>query len=148
MQWAVHGLNLTRYINLSKYKALLLVCDEQQAKDMSEPEDQDYYGMGARSARFTLNLVIALVYCSLCPIILVVTLVNFLIAKVVYGYLLVFAETPKCDLGGVFWVTALTQIQKCLFIYIALMLGVLYNRAASHGPTLLVLPCLFYMARQ
>jgi hypothetical protein len=147
MQWAVHGLNLTRYINLSKYKALLLVCDEQQAKDMSEPEDQDYYGMGARSARFTLNLVIALVYCSLCPLITVITGINFVICKVVYGYLLVFAEMPKPDLGGVFWVSQLRHAQHGLFIYIMLMIGVLSSRAATLGPTIVAAPALLYCMR-
>jgi len=148
MQWVVHGLSLVRYINLMKFKALCALCEEQRAKELAEPEDQDYYGMGGRSARFTLNLVIALVYCSLCPLITVVTGINFLIAKVVFSYLLVFAEGRKSDLGGVFWVTQLTQVQKGLFIYIALMLGVLASRAATMGPCLVVAPALLYMARQ
>merc|ERR1719198_1812375 len=107
-------MNLTRYINWAKFKALCVVCEEERAKELSEPEDQDYYGMGARSARFTLNLVIALVYCSLCPLITVVTGINFLITKLIFGYLLVFAEGKKPDLGGVFWVTSLTQVMKGL----------------------------------
>lgn len=147
MQWVVHGMNLTRYISLSKFKALCLVCEEPRAKELSEPEDQDYYGMGARSARFTMNLVIALVYCSLCPIITVFTGINFAICRVVYGYLLVFAEGRKPDLGGHFWVTQLKHVQYGLFIYVMLMVGVLSSRAATLGPTVVTAPALVYLAR-
>jgi len=148
MQYIVHGMGLTRYINLMKFKAFSAICDEQRARELAEPEDQDFYGMGARSARFTLNLVIALVYCSLCPLITVVTWINFLLARLVFSYLLVFAEDRKSDLGGVFWVTQLTQVLKGLFIYVMLMVGVLSQRSASVGPTLLAAPALLYMARQ
>jgi len=147
MQWFIHGLNLTRYINLSKFKALSVIVEEQRAKELSEPEDQDYYGMGARSARFTLNLVIALVYCSLCPLITVITGINFLICRVVYGYLLVFAEDRKPDLGGHFWVTQLQHVQYGLCIYVVLMVGVLSSRAATLGPTVVAAPAFIYLVR-
>jgi len=147
MQWTIHGLNLTRYVNLFKFKALATILEEDRAKELSEPEDQDYYGIGGRSARFTLNLVIALVYCSLCPLITVVTGINFLICRVIYSYLIVFAEGPKPDLGGHFWVTQLRHVMYGLMIYILLMLGILSNRAASIGPTVVVVPTLLYMAR-
>jgi hypothetical protein len=147
MQWVVHAMNLTRYINLLKFKALCLTCEEQRAKELSEPEDQDYYGMGARSARFTFNLVVALVYCSLCPLITVVTGVNFVICRVVYGYLLVFAEGRKPDLGGAFWVTQLKHIQCGLFLYVFLMVGVLSSRAATIGPTVVVAPAFIFLMR-
>jgi hypothetical protein len=148
MQWLVHGMNLIRYVQLAKFKMFSAICDEAKAKELAEPEDQDFYGMGGRSARFTLNLVICLTYCSLSPLICFVTFINFIVCKIVYSYLLVFAETPKTDLGGAFFVTSLVQVQKGLFIYISLMLGVLYYRAASHYPAMIVAPCMLYMARQ
>merc|ERR1719498_2224735 len=49
MQWLVHGMNLTRYVQLMKFKMFGAIMDEDKAKQMAEPEDQDYYGMGARS---------------------------------------------------------------------------------------------------
>jgi hypothetical protein len=148
MQWVTHGLNLTRYVNLFKFKAFSSIFEEQRAKELSEPEDQDYYGIGGRSARFTINLVIALVYCSLCPLITVVTGINFVICKVVYSYLLVFAEGKKPDLGGHFWVAQLRHVQHGLFIYVVLMVGVLSQRAASYGPTVAASAALLYLARQ
>jgi len=147
MQWVTHAMNLTRYINFMKFKAFSAILDEDQAKELSEPEDQDYYGMGGRSARFTLNLVIALVYCSLCPLITVVTGINFLICRVVYTYLLVFAESRKPDLGGHFWVTQLVHVQYGLLLYVALMVGVLTSRGATHGPAIVTAPALFYVFR-
>lgn len=145
MQWMVHGMNLTRYMNFIKFKAFSAVFDEQRAKELSEPEDQDYYGMGGRSARFSLVLSVALVYCSLAPLIAVLTAINFLLCRVIYGYLLVFAETPKPDLGGVFWVAQLKHIQLILFIYVMLMIGVLSQRAETYGPAIVVCPALFFV---
>lgn len=144
-QCIVHVLNLCRYMNLVKFKAFYTVFSEDRAKELSEPEDQDYYGIGARSARHTINLVIAIVYCSLCPLITVLTGINFLIGRVVYSYLIVFAETRKPDLGGHFWVQSLRHIQHGLLLYVTLMIGVLSNRALSFGPTVVVAPALVYV---
>jgi hypothetical protein len=147
IQWVLHALNLTRYIQLSKFKALSVICEEERAKELSEPEDQDYYGIGARSARFTLILVIGLVYCSFCPLITVIACINFVICKVVYGYLLVFAETRKPDLGGVFWVTQLDHVWFGLFLYCCVMFGVLLLRAATVGPAIVAGTSIIYLVR-
>ena len=40
---------------------------EEDALKMTEPEDQDYYGIGSHSARFTINMVLGIVYGTLCP---------------------------------------------------------------------------------
>jgi hypothetical protein len=144
-QWVVHGMNLTRYMNLMKFKAFLAVFPEERAKELSEPEDQDYYGLGARHARHTINLAIALLYSSLCPLITVLACINFVIGKVIYTYLVVFAETRKPDLGGVFWVSTLRHIQQILLLYVILMIGVLFNRALSYGPVVVVAPALIFV---
>lgn len=147
LQWVLHLMNLTRYINFFKFKGLSAICEEERAKELSEPEDQDYYGIGGRSARFAINLVMALMYSNLCPLISVVALINFLICKVVYGYLLVFAESVKPDLGGHFWVTQLRQIQAGLLLYVLLMLGILSSRSPSFGPTVVAAPALLFVLR-
>merc|ERR1712227_977154 len=102
---------------------------------MCEPEDQDYYGMGSRSARFSLLLVVALVFCSLTPLITVLAFINFALCRVFYMHLFVFAETRKPDLGGVFWCTMLRHVLQGLFLYIALMTGVLAERASTWVPS-------------
>merc|ERR1719323_2372673 len=100
--WGTLALNLTRYFNVFKFLTLSSVCREERARELAEPEDQDWYGFGGRSARFTESMVIGLLFCSLSPLIILLTLVNFAICRAVYGYLLVFAETRKSDLGGYF----------------------------------------------
>jgi hypothetical protein len=144
IQWVTHAINLTRYMNLVKFKFFGTICEEKRAKELSEPEDQDYYGMGSRHARFTLNTVIALVYCSLCPLITVVTCVNFVICKVIYSYLLYFAEIKKPDLGGHFWVNTLKHTQVGLMIYVVLMMGIMAERAPGYAPAAFLTPALCY----
>mmetsp|Transcript_734 Transcript_734/g.1374 ORF Transcript_734/g.1374 Transcript_734/m.1374 type:complete len:782 (-) Transcript_734:114-2459(-) len=145
LQWAAHFSNLTRSVQLFKYLFFVRLYEPAQAKDMAEPEDQDYYGIGGRSARFSLVLSIALVYCSLCPLVTVLAGINFGICRIFYGYLLVFAEKPKPDLGGVFWVAQLKHIQHILIIYVILMVGVLSQRAENWGPAVVVTPALIFL---
>lgn len=139
------GLALTRYVQLIKFKIYHVLVGRQRAIEMCEPEDQDFYGIGARSAREALDLVIAIVFSSLCPLIALVTSVRFCFARLVYGYLLVFAEQKKADLGGPFFVELLWQVQCGLVIYICLMCGVLLRRAGRTGPLLIILPALPYV---
>mmetsp|Transcript_77288 Transcript_77288/g.250152 ORF Transcript_77288/g.250152 Transcript_77288/m.250152 type:complete len:1162 (-) Transcript_77288:249-3734(-) len=134
VQWGVQALNLTRYLNLMKYTALRQLYDPKEAKELSEPEDQDFYGMGSMSARSTLNLTIALAFCTLSPLICIIGLVNFLLARVVHAYLFVYAETRKSDLGGDFFLRQLVHIQQGLFLYIVLMTGVLMEKSDSWVP--------------
>eukprot|EP00440_Ansanella_granifera_P041143 gb/GFBE01044616.1/.p1 GENE.gb/GFBE01044616.1/~~gb/GFBE01044616.1/.p1 ORF type:complete len:742 (+),score=154.37 gb/GFBE01044616.1/:1-2226(+) len=148
MQWVTHALNLTRYINLIKFLMLRMVYDSRQAKELSEPEDQDYYGIGSRSARWTVNLVIGLVFSSICPLISLLVCVNFLLCRLIYGYLIVFAEVPKVDLGGVFFVRKLIHVQHGLVIYLVLMVGVLYKRSDTNGPAILAGSAFLWLLRK
>mmetsp|Transcript_82413 Transcript_82413/g.260092 ORF Transcript_82413/g.260092 Transcript_82413/m.260092 type:complete len:590 (-) Transcript_82413:98-1867(-) len=143
-EWVSHSLNLTRYINLAKYILLRAVCDEWRARELSEPEDQDYYGIGSRSARWTLNLIIGLVFSSLSPLIMPVTFVNFFLCRLIYGYLIVFAEVRKPDLGGQFFVNQLHHLQIGVLVYLMLMIGVLYRRGATRGPMWVAVGALAY----
>lgn len=134
LQWGTHGTNMLRYMNLFKFLGFRKVCSEETAQTKAEPEDQDYYGMGSRSARHTLIAVTGLVFCTLSPLITVLCFINGAVCRYLYSYLFVYAETRKADLGGVFWMTQMRHIQQGLLIYIILMTGVLLERANSIIP--------------
>jgi len=126
IQWLSSCLELTRLWNFTKYMFFLHRGHQQQeAYKLAEPEDQDYYGIGSRSARWTTNAVIGLIFCQISPVICVLALINFLVCRLVYGYLLISAETRKVDLGGMLWVQKLTHLQRGLWIFIVLMSGVI-----------------------
>lgn len=135
-QWATHSMILMRYVQFGKFKMFETLHRNEEdldkrakiAHDLAEPEDQDYYGMGSRSARFTIMLVIAIVFCTLSPLMTVLAIINFAFCRLSYGYLFCFAEIVKPDLGGPFFVSQLKHVQQSVFIYITLMAGVLYYR--------------------
>lgn len=130
-QWTTHSLIMMRYVMLAKFKIFEYEFGTEEGKKRSEPEDQDYYGMGSRSARFTIMFVIGIVFCTLSPLMTVLCFINFAICRIFYGYLFCFAESVKADLGGVFWVSSIKHLQQSLFIYIVLMAGVLYYRGTN-----------------
>jgi len=134
LQAMAAGMEFTRYFPFLKYKGFLALFEEKEAKEMAEPEDQDYYGMGSRSARWTIMLGIGIIFGTLCPPMSILCFLNFFVCRVAYGYLFMFAETKKADTGGRFFVTQLTQLFPILIIYVLLMSAVFYRRATSIGP--------------
>eukprot|EP00913_Durusdinium_trenchii_P023656 g22225.t1 len=56
---------------------------------------------------------------------------DLILARMTYGYLVIFAETKKPDLGGVFWVTQIHLVQLALGLYCALMVGFLRSKSSS-----------------
>jgi len=147
VQWVTHAVNITRYIVLMKFKIWQSIYheDEHIARQRAEPEDQDYYGIGSRSARWTIVMLMAIVYSTLCPPIIPLVFINFAICRLLYGYLIPCAESIKPDLGGVFWVTQLRHLFIGTFMYAVLMSGVLCARAATYGPMLVALPSAAYI---
>jgi hypothetical protein len=145
LQWASHAMVLTRYIPLGKFFIFRMSYDEPDAARMAEPEDQDYYGIGSRSCRFTINLLIGIIYGTLSPPINLLTWVEFFICKYTYGYLLPYAETRKPDLGGYFWVQQLRHVFTGTILYCIVMTGVLLGRASTNGPGAIAAPALFYV---
>jgi hypothetical protein len=145
LQWTTHAMNLLRYVPLSKFKAFERLYEPEEARAKAEPEDQDYYGLGSRSARFTINMVIGVVYSTLSPTVALLAWMNFFCCRVFYGYLIPFAETKKPDLGGVFWVTKLEHVFIGNVIYCILMTGVLFGRAPTSIPGIAVAPTIFYV---
>jgi len=129
---------LLRISNLVKYWFYKHFCSflPEEAKQYSEPEDQASYGMGTRSALAVLMSAITFSFCTTSPLVVVFSLIYFSIAPVTYGYLLVFAETKKPDLGGEFWIQALQQLFMILALYVILMVGVLLAKVNGNwvGP--------------
>lgn len=133
VQWMSHGMELTRYIYVFKYWTFSKLYEEETARSMSEPEDQDYYGIGSRSARFTAVFLICLIFGTICPLLNVLTVMNFIMCRIVYGYLMVWAEGKKGDSGGVFFVNQLKHTLLGLVAYNLLMLGVYLRKEAAHN---------------
>merc|ERR1719356_1596403 len=69
LQWVTHAQNMLRLANWFKFKAFSTIFGTAAAVKMAEPEDQDYYGLGSRSARFTFMLTLTLTFCTLSPLI-------------------------------------------------------------------------------
>ncbi|CAE6972487.1 unnamed protein product [Symbiodinium natans] len=134
LQIGVHVFGLMRLFVLTKFLFYRCFFEDLTALQRAEPEDQEYHGMGSRSARMTLLYVIALVFSTLCPLITVLAAVTFAVARVVYTYLFVYAEMLKPDLGGLFWQRQLNHAQQGTFLYIALMTAVLLQRAPTPWP--------------
>jgi len=135
IQWASVGMEVTRYTQLIKYILWKKALESPlEAHNIAEPEDQDYYGMGARTARYTSFFVIGLAFVSLCPLISIIAFIYFLFIRMLIGYQVVFAETKKPDLGGEFWVTSMKHCQFGVLVYILVMTAALYQRADSPYP--------------
>lgn len=140
----LQAIELLRVTQLAKYfLSRLQGFKPEEARSRADPEDQDTNGMGARMAKAALTLVIALVFCSCSPIIMVFATVYFSIGSCSYGYLVVCAETKKSDMGGAFWVKALGYIFRGLFIYVLLMTGMITRVAA---PSKLAWPVVLTLA--
>jgi hypothetical protein len=144
LQTAEQAVCFLRHVSLAKFLFWRLIYEEPVAKELAEPEDQDYYGIGSRSARFTIVLLVGIIFSTLSPLIGLLTLGYFLICRLFYGYLIVYAETKKPDLGGVFFYTMLNHLLLGTGIYNVLMIGVLCCRAPSKAPMLLATPALLY----
>lgn len=129
-------LELPRLIVWLKYLIHRCTRDPESARLKSEPEDQDSYGMGTRMATLALVATLGLVFSCVMPAISVVTALFFAICAFIYGYLLVFAETKKPDLGGLFWVASLRQIFFALGLYVVLMVGVLSQQQQGRLPAI------------
>ncbi|CAE7494198.1 unnamed protein product [Symbiodinium pilosum] len=138
LQWSVSVLNILRYQNLLKFLAWTAVSEDERAKELSEPEDPDYYGIGSRSARLNVVLAISLVFSLLSPIALWIGFAYFLINRLVFSYLVVFAESQKPDLGGYFWAQQLRHVQLTLPIFVVVMSGCLWTEPYG-GPGILAL---------
>merc|ERR1712224_174136 len=121
----------TRLWNLIKYLSFCAVIGTEHTHKLiakgrgPEPEDREYYGVGARSSRQTLLLFITLIFSTVSPVICILAYVNFTETRMIYRYLFVFAETIKPDNGGGYFVNQLYDLQKGLGVYVIMMAGIL-----------------------
>lgn len=145
LQWTTHFMSLLRTSNWGKYIVFKHVLGYPNAKELSEPEDQDYYGIGSRSARFSIVMCIGIVYGTMSPPITVLTLITMAIMRLVYGYLLPFAEIKKADLGGSFFVHQMNEVYAGNMLYCIAMSGVLLGRVTSKIPGLIAASSIFYV---
>jgi len=131
--WFTLAFELLRFTNLTKYAFFRFgyLLDPATAKEYSEPENEDAYGVGARMGMAVLMCSIALVFCTCSPLIIAIALVYFFIGRYTYGYLLVHAESKKPDLGGRVFVEALQQLLLVLVVFVLLMTGVLLKNSGS-----------------
>merc|ERR1719219_1176821 len=98
LQCTLQVWSLIRSAQLGKFLAAKAIFTEEEAHNLAEPEDQDYFGIGSRSARATIILMIGIIFSTLSPVVAVLSTAFFFVARLVYGYLIVFAETHKPDL--------------------------------------------------
>lgn len=134
LQWMSDWLQITRYMNLLKFWPASQLFGENRAKELCEPEDQDYYGIGGRGARQAFFLVLTIAFCTISPLITILGYIEALCARIVLGWLMVFAETHKPDMGGLFWNQMLHHVNQGMIVYILVMTGVLLQRASNTGP--------------
>jgi hypothetical protein len=154
LQMTFQVLNLWRYMNLARYFSFRALFSPEEARKMSEPEDQDYCGIGNRCANFVLFFNIGIVFGTLCPYILVEAVMMFALCRLTYGYLLVYAETlptapdnKKSDVGGHFWDKQMSHLLIGLGIYCVLMSGVFIQYAPNVICGVICLPTIIYVWR-
>lgn len=141
MVWTTRVLELLRYTTLAKFLWFSRSYAPDVAKDMSEPEDADYYGLGSRYARMTIMMNIGIIFSALCPTIIFLVLADFALCRLVYGYLIPFVETKKPDSGGCYWVKGIEHISVGALFYCIVMTGVLYGTASTPGPAIISACC-------
>jgi len=132
--WNTLAWELIRFPILSRYwwYRVFHKSRTDEAKKQSEPEDEASFGLGARMGMAALMSSISLVFCTCSPLILIFSIAYFCIGRITYGYLLVYAEERKPDLGGLFWVEAVRQVFFILVLYILLMTGVLAGQSQTY----------------
>eukprot|EP00435_Cladocopium_sp_Y103_P055378 s252_g18.t1 len=139
--WVSCTCELLRPAPLVMYLSFREFMSEHDARKCAE---EDSVLMGTRVARSTFMLVIALVFCSICPVVLLAAAVYFLIERLSHGYLMLSAEPRQGDGGGELFVQALKQVHTGLLIYVLLMIGVLGSNGFEFG--LVLVPILFMVS--
>lgn len=134
MQMSAYATSALRPAQVMKYLFFRCFNDAATAKEKSEPEDQEFTGIGSRSARAALQLSTVLTFCTLSPLISILGFMMFAVCRLIHGFLFE-VETKKADLGGVFWVSDLHEIQHGLFLFVLLMTGVLAERGSNAIPS-------------
>eukprot|EP00928_Gymnodinium_smaydae_P048083 TRINITY_DN32121_c0_g1_i1.p1 TRINITY_DN32121_c0_g1~~TRINITY_DN32121_c0_g1_i1.p1 ORF type:complete len:882 (-),score=85.94 TRINITY_DN32121_c0_g1_i1:56-2701(-) len=130
LQWTVNAKGVLRVVNLAQFLFYRNVLweEERKARELADPVVED---TGARSATFTIIVLIGIIFSTISPLIALLVLMNSALCRCLYGYLLVYSEPKKADLGGAFWVRQLKHLHAGICIYCVLMIGMLADRAPS-----------------
>eukprot|EP00927_Polykrikos_kofoidii_P038667 TRINITY_DN33081_c0_g1_i1.p1 TRINITY_DN33081_c0_g1~~TRINITY_DN33081_c0_g1_i1.p1 ORF type:complete len:982 (-),score=173.62 TRINITY_DN33081_c0_g1_i1:88-3033(-) len=135
-QCASHAVPLLRLdVLFASFRHLVHHPQPADAAKLSEPEGQAWNGIGVRASRITLIFAVGLIYCLICPPLVVLTIIALFLCQIVYGFLLPYAENKKTDLGGAIFVRQLDDILGVSAIFCFLMTGVLYIRADGAIPS-------------
>jgi len=147
MECVLESSYLLRYMPLAKFIMFKALYGETEAREMAEPEDQDFYGIGAKCANISIYVLIGIVFGTISPLIPVLALALTSLCCLIQSYCAVFAETGKPDLGGVFWVTQLRHTLMGNMMYCLLMIGILAHRSSDdHIPCKIACLALGYAA--
>lgn len=127
LDWFSTSIQLLRHGNIFNFWFYRFVrwMKPEVAKSFSEPENQAFFGMGARFGHGVLVATIAIVLCTCSPSIILIGWVTMFVGETVYAYLLMTVESKKADTGGRFWIDAMTQLFFCILLYTVLMIGIL-----------------------
>lgn len=145
IQWGHLSLTSIRFTNMCRFLYYRRKNNPKLTRQLSEPEDQDLYGIGCRSAFLAYIAVIGLIFCQICPLVGVLACVTFGFCRIMYGYLMVFSEDRKPDLGGEYFVRQLHQIFLGLFIFVFAMIGYFKHRANNTGPATVAAGALLFL---
>ena len=59
----------------------------------AERRVQDCYGFGARNVNLAVNVVLGIVFCSISPLVTIMAMFDLALARITYGYLVIYTET-------------------------------------------------------
>ena len=133
LQWTKKAMEILRYMNLSKFLVYEALCTPKEAKEKAEPEDQASQGLGARNVNLAVSFALGLLFSSVAPLVSIFAMLDLMLGRLIYGYLVIHAETRKPDLGGEFWVTQLHFAELALGLYCILMIGILGQMSESYA---------------
>jgi len=151
--WATHLTELFRYKQLFLFLSFRNAMSDEDARLFAEPENKVSSGIGSRTASISLEVAIGFAFCQFSPLISVLVFLDLALCRLYYGYLLLYAEAKKTDLGGYFWVSQLEFVFVGLTVYCLFMSGILFQRSAewtnvfmAYGPAFMGFIALCYLA--
>ena len=92
-------------------------------------------GTAVRKSKVNLavSFVLGLLFSSVAPLLSIFAMLDLILGRLIYGYLVIHAETRKPDLGGEFWVSQVHFAELALGLYCILMIGVLSQMSESYA---------------
>ena len=95
----------TGAVLLLKYLFLRIYFRDETAEEYARAKREQCKNVGQETASLSLFWCVALVFSTLAPLIVIFSLIELVVARVDYGYLVGFAEKGTSDLRGMCWAT-------------------------------------------